>query len=273
MKKLAVAIGATLIVSCAAWSESLPLWSDLAIGLGGAEQKKVSHILSLGTVAAAGNVPNMEPPPGSTVWGGPAVEHMVASTMTIDLTVRNTSDHNHVVCLEPVGSRLKVAFVLNGADTRCGTLRHGTTNVLRITFNNNADLPQDLNAFWITANELPVAEILLDYVVAPEYVTAPFNSGNLPSSGSGVANWKDLHYEIATGPAPPLYSVYRAAYWLTGDRKCNEWSTCEWGTVDSSDVVFRFALQGHSENAIGVRESEGHLLVVYHARTSNPTLK
>jgi hypothetical protein len=84
-------------------------------------------------------------------------------------------------------------------------------------------------------------------------------------------------YQLCLGPAPAGYSLVPGSdeFWLTGDRRCGAWSSCEVARRDNTDVCWSFRLQGHDEFLFndGIRQSEGHLRARYALRESEPVLR
>lgn len=98
--------------------------------------------------------------------------------------------------------------------------------------------------------------------VAPAIVSA--NSG-VKSSGIGK-NWSDW-YPLGTGKAPQGYTVWKAEFWLTGDRRCGDLAECR--EVERSDqrVLWEFRLQGNDTDDLAkVATSQAHIRVTYRPR-------
>lgn len=98
--------------------------------------------------------------------------------------------------------------------------------------------------------------------VAPAIVTA--DSG-MKSSGVGK-NWSDW-YPLGTGKAPAGYTVWKAEFWLTGDRTCGDSAECR--EVERSDqrVLWEFRLRGNDTDQLAkVATSEAHIRVTYRPR-------
>jgi hypothetical protein len=143
------------------------------------------------------------------------------------------------------------------------------TATLRITFGVDDGKTQDLSLVSILSEGRPVTNISLDYAFLKQFVDVEYSSG-MVLSGPSEAFSPD--YWLGTGPAPPMYTLYKACHWLTGDRACNSWSTCDWTRKDDVDVSFRFTLQGHKESS-SAKLSEGHLRAVYRLSGKQPELR
>jgi V8-like Glu-specific endopeptidase len=100
--------------------------------------------------------------------------------------------------------------------------------------------------------------------------TETFSSPDYPS-GAGAAS--SPVYILSSTPTPAGYKIAHFEYSLSGDRICNQWSTCIAG-IEGDRVVLRFTMQGHSEwmfpprtggpgLAPGQALSSGHLVVTY----------
>lgn len=101
------------------------------------------------------------------------------------------------------------------------------------------------------------------YDLLPPRIRREVGSG---TRSSGVRKAFSSPYDVCLGPAPQKYTIVAdsARFWLTGDRSCGAWSTCDWMVRDDTNVCFRFTLQGHDEFFdSGVRDSEGHLSAEY----------
>jgi hypothetical protein len=98
--------------------------------------------------------------------------------------------------------------------------------------------------------------------VAPAIVTA--DSG-VKSSGTGK-NWSDW-YQLGAGKAPNGYTVTKAEFWLTGDRKCGKFAECREVQRSDQRVLWEFRLQGNDrDGAAKVVTSEAHIRVTYRHR-------
>lgn len=99
-----------------------------------------------------------------------------------------------------------------------------------------------------------------------EPLVKTFDSG--PKLSGTRKNFSET-YVLTSDPAPAGYTIGSFSFSLTGDRRCNAWSTC--AAVQEGDrVVFKFTLQGHDEwVGSGQAFSEGHLVVTY-SPTSDP---
>jgi hypothetical protein len=117
-----------------------------------------------------------------------------------------------------------------------------------------------------TLRTLKVAAEVVDNTTAVEKA-----SGDKPS-GDGY-NYS-VAYPICLGPAPNGYTLIKDSvrFWLTGDRRCGDWSHCDPVSADDKDVCYSFSLQGHSEGG-GPRNSEGHLRAAYTLKAPEPRLR
>jgi hypothetical protein len=98
--------------------------------------------------------------------------------------------------------------------------------------------------------------------VAPAILT--LDSGR-KSSPAGK-NWSDW-YELGTGKAPEGYTLDKAEFWLTGDRRCGESAECREVVKSDQEVLWQFRLQGKKPDGLSkVAFSEGHLRVIYRAQ-------
>jgi hypothetical protein len=73
-------------------------------------------------------------------------------------------------------------------------------------------------------------------------------------------------HKLCLGATPAGYKLLPTTveFWLSGDRRCGAWATCEVTKRDDEDVCFAFRLQGHNESLTSpVRMSEGHLKATY----------
>src|ERR1700754_2533431 len=107
----------------------------------------------------------------------------------------------------------------------------------------------------------------------PPRITREAHSGDKPS---GIKKDFSPPYELCLGAAPAPYTLVAESvrFWLTGDRSCGAWSTCDWTKRDDTNVCFRFTLQGHDELFLndGVRMSEGHVSAEYQLIRQPPRL-
>lgn len=99
-----------------------------------------------------------------------------------------------------------------------------------------------------------------------------------PPTPSGAFSAFSGPHRLCLGPAPPGYSLVpdSASFWLTGDRQCGAWATCDWEQRDDQDVCFAFRLQGHSEDPrdlVQPRTSTGYVRAQYRLRWANPPLR
>lgn len=98
--------------------------------------------------------------------------------------------------------------------------------------------------------------------VAPAIVTA--DSG-VKSSGTGN-NWSDW-YLLGAGKAPEGYTLTKAEFWLTGDRKCGELAECRELRRSDQQVLWEFRLQGNDADGVTkIATSEAHIRVTYQHR-------
>lgn len=83
-------------------------------------------------------------------------------------------------------------------------------------------------------------------------------------------------YQLCLGAPTEGYTLVNSSdeFWLTGDRRCGAWSTCEVARRDTTNVCWVFSLQGHDEisDNRGIRQSEGHLRARYALRESETLL-
>ena len=99
--------------------------------------------------------------------------------------------------------------------------------------------------------------------------TATFDSPEYPS---GIGSNSSPQYTLTSSPTPPGFKIAHFEYSLSGDRACNQWSTCS-AAIEGDRVVLHFSMQGHSEwlfpphGGPGLRpgqaKSAGHLVVTY----------
>ena len=100
--------------------------------------------------------------------------------------------------------------------------------------------------------------------------TQTFSSPEYPS---GIGAAFSPEYTLTSGPTPFGYKIAHFEYSLSGDRACNQWSTCT-AAIEGDHVVLHFKMQGHSEwmfppragapgLAPGQARSIGHLIVTY----------
>lgn len=98
--------------------------------------------------------------------------------------------------------------------------------------------------------------------VAPAIVTG--DSG-VKFSGAG-RNWSDW-YQLGTGKAPQGYTVVKAEFWLTGDRKCGELAECREVQRNDQQVLWEFRLRGNDTDGVAkIASSQAHIRVIYRAR-------
>ena len=204
----------------------------------------------------------------------------VASPRAFEVTVRNDDDVSIRLTAIYFGSKT-IATWKQSPDARVDE----TTNsavipskgavILSVSFDSGRSVIQDLNEVVFTANSERIATFTIDYELRQAYVDVEYSSGDVPSgaqdSFSGAT--KIPYYSISTGTAPPGYTLLKACGWLTGDRVCNVYSTCEWENGAPSDSVAKlnFNLQGHKGESSG-RLSAGHIRAAYGLMTKAPTL-
>lgn len=62
-------------------------------------------------------------------------------------------------------------------------------------------------------------------------------------------------FELCSDPIPDNQVIVSQSFKLEGDRKCNEWSRCELTKNSSTQVCWSFALQGHSESILTMKDN------------------
>lgn len=133
--------------------------------------------------------------------------------------------------------------------------------------------PRREGGITFLSNGVEVASITISYEPLAPRVTREAHSG---PRLSGVKKAFSPPYEFCLGPAPAHYTLIAesARFWLTGDRSCGSWSSCDWTRRDDANLCFQFTLQGHDEFPFddGVRQSEGHLSADYRLVRAQPRL-
>ena len=90
----------------------------------------------------------------------------------------------------------------------------------------------------------------------------------LSGMGDAWSSW----YSVDLGPAPSGYTLNKAEFWLTGDRKCNLGAECKVASENDSGVTGIFRLKGRARSTSALR-SEGHLKVTYEPLPLTPSEK
>lgn len=125
---------------------------------------------------------------------------------------------------------------------------------------------------------LPIMTITVHLHTLLAVQTVEKSSGKKPS-GRGK-DYSDVYSLCADAPTPGNYIHVSNRFWLTGDRECGSWSSCN-RTVDPAgkQVCMQFTLQGHDEclgpfaNCAATRDSEGHIQATFRLVPSTPALR
>jgi hypothetical protein len=142
----------------------------------------------------------------------------------------------------------------------------------------NTEVRSEVRVSPVSNKPMPTMTLAIHMHALPVTQTVTTSSGGKPS-GRGK-DFSGVYAFCADAPTSGNYVHESNRFWLTGDRECNAWSSCE-RTIDpaAKQVCMQFTLQGHDEclgplaNCNAARDSEGHIEAKFRLVPSTPTLR
>lgn len=117
------------------------------------------------------------------------------------------------------------------------------------------------------------AAITVHYTAVASAVAV--ESNELEQQSGAGKDFSKPYYACVSSPSPGNYAVIPASIvtWLTGDRACNSYATCD-QRVDTGGAraCLVFTLQGHDEEDPKTRSSTGHIRASFGLTASTPSL-
>ena len=122
------------------------------------------------------------------------------------------------------------------------------TNKNNITYTSKLqDVSSPLIVFMVPSSELASLPRTrsLPADTSPAEIRRVYSSGpQLSGRGSEYSDWYKLCSDHISG-----YHIVSDTFTLSGDRTCNQWSSCERDPISSpQQVCYRFRMQGHRES-------------------------
>jgi hypothetical protein len=239
---LALRLGAVQPLGVSQPAPPIRDWTEIALGLDDVTRQGQNFIVSLGNVDEV--------------------------VKTYVLQVHNLADQDRLVDIRVEGNGISAEFE---GSTWSTVVSRGKATPLRMRVSPKQFAQTDRVRFVGGGKE--IAAIRINLLVTDPTRLMTKDSGERLSGSSGDFS---PAYRVCLGSAPPGYTLVRGSeeFWLTGDRRCGAWSTCEWIRRDDEDVCFAFSLQGHNEDLHngGQRLSEGHLKAQYKLVAAPPGL-
>jgi hypothetical protein len=245
-----------LHVSFAQTQEGTNKQSEIELSLGTQKQVKDFNFIDLGAV-----------PP--------------SSKRQVLLGVRCLADCDLDLDLFYVGSKIKTSWVKDAATGTIGSRRKITSSLsyLSVSFEAGTADTQDLQVIFLSRNSIPVARIVLDYVVRDEMIAFNIASPRLASGvGKAFSNADGKgDYVLCSGLPPPGYVLSSHSFTLDNvDRRCGEFSNCNLAKTDSEDVCYIFNIQGREDKdfkGVQIAYAGATLTVNYKLNEKAPSLR
>lgn len=253
------------------------LQSALEFSFNGITQQKFNNILSVGLLTRAPSSSGLE-----SVFG-PVPAYSVCQDKAPPQVPMLTGPREYRIHVTNRSGRTKFRLIYAGSRVIASWMAPNDQAVseLELEEGGGADVDirlfpssgyEDLNIIYFMAGSLPAATLTIDYSDSddPVFRKIDFDSGQFASAvGAGISDF----YSIGTGPAPVPYTLRRACVWLSGDRHCNEYSSCKLSQADDGAALAVFAMVGHNDDKDNPwRWSEAHFRAVYEIVGTNVVL-
>jgi hypothetical protein len=182
---------------------------------------------------------------------------LVGQPRTVVLAIENLSSQEKEVSIRTQGDSLEASFPGGGWST---SVRAGKAAELQVTFQPARYKSGEAIRFY--SGDQPL------FGLSPHFVEVEGRRRIVRDSeekDSGPGEEFSGPYDVCLDPPPAGYSLARGTeeFWLTGDRKCGAWATCELVRPAAEVACMRFRLQGHDEMFPWVRRSTGHIAATY----------
>jgi hypothetical protein len=214
--------------------------------------------------------------------GNPAEHDSFAGPRELSLRIKNVGPDDQIRIVD-IGSRVTASWVQETTRLRSIPLKMNEVGTLLVRIEPKRGY-EDLNLLYFLGKSGILGTLTIDYSQTSDdrFKAVEIDSGDF---GSGLGADSSKAYSIATGEAPPGYSLIKACMWLTGDRLCNRWSECSWDPAAKNAIIAHFTMQGHSEaqhtgifdfgppDANVWASSRGHLRAVFELKPDSIVLK
>jgi hypothetical protein len=270
------------------WSGLRAASPALELSIDQMSQRKFNNVLDIGRISDAASQ-------GMIVFG-PVADRAIckgdgyptladhdsfAGPREVTLRIKNVGPDDQIRIVN-IGSRVKASWVQEATHLRSIPLKMNEVGTLLVRIEPKSGY-EDLNLLYFLGKSGILGTLTIDYSQTSDerFKLVEIDSGDF---GSGLGADSSKAYTIGVGQAPPGYSLIKACMFLTGDRLCNQWSTCSWDPAANA-IIAHFTMQGHSEaqhtgifdfgppDANVWASSRGHLRAVFELKPDSIVLK